>query len=408
MAAKESDWKSADTMRVLHITHLYPRPHDHLLGIAMHKQILALKAQSCIPKVLSPTAWAPFPLSYLSHKWKSYSQVPACDIIDGVEVYYPRYLALPRAFLLATSGLRMHRGILRLVEEISQEFSFDLIHAHMALPDGYAGMLISEKYRKPLVVTFQATDLDITANRSRSCFLALQKVFSHAKQVIAPSPRLAKQLASRFGIKPVVICYGIDPDEIFISKKSLASHQGSAILLSVSRFIPTKGIDLNVRAVKQLVKRHKNLMYLIVGDGPQRPALERLTHDLSLRNHVEFVGQVSHKRAMEYMAMCDIFSMPSWQETFGLVYLEAMAHGKPVVAVQGQGVDGIVTHGETGILVKPRDIDTLVEALDFLLSHPEEAKAIGERSRNMVLKNYTWEKNAKRTIEVYHEVLNGR
>ena len=100
--------------------------------------------------------------------------------------------------------------------------------------------------------------------------------------------------------------------------------------------------------------------------------------------------------------------MPSWQETFGLVYLEAMAHGKPVVAVQGQGVDGIVTHGETGILVKPRDIDTLVEALDFLLSHPEEAKAIGERSRNMVLKNYTWEKNAKRTIEVYHEVLNGR
>jgi len=103
----------------------------------------------------------------------------------------------------------------------------------------------------------------------------------------------------------------------------------------------------------------------------------------------------------------DIFSLLSWREGFGVVYLEAMAHGKPVIGCQGEGIEDVIAHGKNGLLVKPRDIDSLVEALDFLLSHPEEAKAMGERARKLVLENYTWEKNAEKTIKVYKEVLNG-
>ncbi len=393
-------------MKVLHITHLYPRPYDHLLGIAMHKQIKALQAQGCNQKVLSPTPLVPFPLKYLSPKWKSYAQVPICEGLDGIEVYFPRYSTFPKAFLFASSGIRMHWGTGRLVREIEREFPFDLIHAHMALPDGYAGMLTSMGYQKPLVVTYQATDLDITANRSKSCFAALQKVFSYAQRVISPSPRLAKALVSQFSIEPVVIGYGVDPSEIVTARSELLTeYQERRILLSVSRLIPTKGIDLNIRALKYLVSRYENLLYLVVGDGPERANLERLVRELNLTQHVMFIGQVPHKRAMEYMPICDVFTLPSWQETFGLVYIEAMAHGKPVIAVQGQGVDGIVVHGENGLLIKPRDTNTIVEALDYLLSHPEEAKAMGVRARKVVLENYTWERNAEKTIQVYREVL---
>lgn len=393
-------------MRVLHITHLYPRPYDYLLGIAMHKQIKALEVQRCKNKVLSPTEWAPFPIKHLSYKWKSYSQVPFYDVLDGVEVYYPRYLVFPKAFLFASSGVRMYWGIRRLARDIEREFPFDLIHAHMALPDGYAGLLISMEYQKPLVVTFQATDLDITANRSRSCLSALQKVFSYAERVISPSPRLAKTLVCMFDIKPVVIGYGIDINEIFTKRSELLlGYEGHRILLSVSRLIPTKGIDLNILAVKRLVNKYENLLYLVIGEGPERPVLEQLTYELNLTKHVRFIGQVPHYRAMEYMAACEVFTMPSWQETFGLVYVEAMAHAKPIIAVRGQGVDGVINNGETGLLVKPRDVDSLVEALDFLLSHPDEAKTMGERARRLVLENYTWEKNAEKTIEIYKEVL---
>jgi len=393
-------------MRVLHITHLYPRPYDSLLGIAMNKQIKALKAQGCIQKVISPTAWAPFPIKHWSQKWKSYSQVPIHDVVEGVEVFYSRYLVFPKAFLLASSGVRMYLGFRKLIREIEREFPFDIIHAHMALPDGYAGMLLSMRHRKPLVVTFQATDLDITANRSNGCLSALRKVFTYANRVIAPSPRLAKAMVPMFGIEPVFIGYGMDISDIFMGNSGLlSSYEGRRILLSVSRLIRTKGVELNIRALKRLVDRYDDVVYVVVGDGPERRALEQLTYELNLKEHVRFVGRVPHEKAMEYMAVCNVFTMPSWQETFGLVYIEAMAHAKPVVAVQEQGVDGIVVHKETGLLVKPRDADSLVEALDFLLSHPEEARAMGERARKLVLENYTWEKNAARTMEVYNEVL---
>jgi len=85
-----------------------------------------------------------------------------------------------------------------------------------------------------------------------------------------------------------------------------------------------------------------------------------------------------------------------------------MAHGKPVIGCQGEGIEDFVEHGKTGLLVKPRDVDSLVGALNFLLSHPDEAKAMGERARKLALENYTWEKNAEKTIEVYKEALNAK
>jgi glycosyltransferase involved in cell wall biosynthesis len=120
---------------------------------------------------------------------------------------------------------------------------------------------------------------------------------------------------------------------------------------------------------------------------------------------VEFVGRVPHIRALQYIAAADVFSLPSWSEGFGIVYVEAMACGKPVIACRGEGPEDFVEHGKTGLLVKPRDVDNLVEALDFLLSNPEEARAMGERARKVVLENYTWEKNAEKIVKVYKELL---
>jgi len=394
-------------MKVLEISHLYPVPYDSFLGIAMHKQIRTLSDKGCEVKVLSPIAWAPPPIKYMSNKWKLYSEVRGHEIMDGIEVFHPRYLVFPRAFFLASSGVRLYRGIKSLIAELHREFAFDIVHAHMALPDGYAGMLISQEYNVPLVVTLQATDLDITAKRNTRCLQALEKVFAQARRVISPSPRLTQKLYQDYNISPITIGYGIDPSEIHLDNIDLRDQYGSRrLLLSVSRLISTKGIELNLHALKRLVPRYNDLLYLIVGDGPLRHDLERLTENLGLERYVRFLGQCSHQHVMKYMASCDVFTLPSWQETFGLVYIEAIGHAKPVIGVQGQGVDGIVEHRRTGLLVKPRDVDSLVEALDFLLSHPEEARAMGERARKLVLEKYTWEKNAEKTIRVYEEALN--
>jgi len=395
-------------MRILAISHMFLTPFD-LLDISVFKQMKAISERGHEVKVICPLPFVFPPLNLFTKRWKDYSAVPAKMNWYGIETHYPRYLEFPKAIFKASSGERMYHGLRNVANALCSRYHFDIIHAHMALPDGYAAMLLSQKHSTPLIVTFQATDLDITANRSRRCLQALKEVFESAHRVVSPSPRLTRLFSSLFGKEPITIGYGVDPREIYTGISNLSlKYQGRRIILSVSRLLKSKGIDLNIYALQQLVKHYDNLLYLIVGDGPEREPLKHLVRELRLEKNVEFVGMVPHEKAMEYMSICDVFSLPSWQETFGLAYIEAMAHGKPVIAVQGQGVDGIVIHGTTGILVKPRDIDSLVEGLDFLLSHNRERQAIGERSRNIVLENYTWANIAAKLEIVYKEVLEER
>ncbi|MCK4823670.1 glycosyltransferase, partial [bacterium] len=393
-------------VKILSISHLYPMPYDQFKGLVVHQQMKGLSERGVEVKVAAPVAWAPFPISHMRRKWKAYSEVPEYVVQDGIEVFRPRYLEFPRALFLASSGYRLYYGLKGLTRAIYKVFPFDIIHAHTALPDGYAAMLLSKIYEKPLVATFRAKDLDITIHRNRGCFNAVHEVLKNSAKVIAPSPRLRDTLLQQMGINSEVVSSGIHKEQIFTGNTGLnKEYEGRSILLSVSQLIRTKGIDLNLKAIAELRQKYPSISYLIIGQGNERARLERLAEDLNLQGNVQFLGQLPHQKVMEYMSMCDIFSLPSWQETLGLVYLEAMAHGKPVIGCQGQGVDGIVVEGETGFLARPGDVDSLVEAISFLLDNPLKAKAIGEQARELVLANYTWEKNAERTMRLYHEVL---
>lgn len=390
-------------MKILAISHSYPVPYDKFNGIAIHKLIKELVNQGCEVRVISPQPWTPFPINRLRGEWHHYSKVPEKMEWDDIKVYYPRYLTFPKALFSASSGTRMYYGIRGTISKIYSDFPFDIIHAHMALPDGFSGMLLSQRYDKRLVLTFRGTDM-VRKHRAMKSTL---KAFRQADRIFTPSPHLQELAKEQLGVNSTVIPNGVDPREIFEGESELEQrYEGKYVILSVSRLLRSKGIDLNMGALRRLKKDYGDLHYIIVGDGPERERLQKLAENLTIKNSVEFIGWQSHHKAMEYMSICDIFSLPSWQETFGLVYLEAMAQGKPIIGCRGQGVDGIVKEGETGLLAKPKDIDSLVEALDFLLGHPEEARAMGERARKLVLENYTWEKNAEKTIKVYEEVLN--
>ena len=398
-------------MKVLVISHMYPSSFNEVAGIFVHEQVKVLVAKGVEVRVISPVPWTPFPIKHLRKKWKRQSQVPQQAQWDGVKVAYPRYLAFPRAWLFATSGKRMYRGIKKLVQSIHREFPFELVHAHVALPGGYAGALVARDMQVPMVVTIHGQDLQHTVHRSVRCQRALAFALNHASRVIVVSHKLKRLAEEHFGCrdKLVVIPNGVDPQKVTVPNLGdLPDRARSWILLSVSNLVHTKGLDLNLVAVQRLRKRYPLLRYRVIGGGPLEGKLRRMAASLKLDDCVEFLGRQPHHQVMEHMAMCDIFSLPSWQEGFGVVYLEAMASGKPVIGCEGEGIEDFVEHGKTGLLVKPRDVDSLVEALDFLLSHPEEARAMGERARKLVLEDYTWEKTAEKTIAVYKEVLGER
>jgi len=390
-------------MRILVISHLYPSTANPIAGIFVHQQAKALMAQGVEVRVVSPVPWAPFPIPHLARKWDAYSRVPKETVWEGVPVAHPRYLLFPRAWFFARSGWRMYRGIRARVEEIYRVFPFDVIHCHTVLPDGYAGALLAARWSKPCVVTVHGYDLLHWGVRYRE---AVTYSLGSASKVIAVSTKLARIVRDEFalGNRVVVIPNGLDPGEIARAERGVEGNQArKPTVLSVSNLYPSKGIDLNIRAIERLRRMHPCLGYEIIGSGPEERKLRYLARNLG--DQVVFLGRQPHDRVLERMAACTVFSLPSWSEGFGIVYLEAMALGKPVIACQGEGPEDFVRHGRTGFLVKPRDVESLVEALDFLLSHPDEAKAMGERARKEVLEHYTWEKNAEGTIEVYREVL---
>ena len=396
-------------MKVLVISHMYPSTFNKIGGIFVHEQVKALVSKGVEVQVVSPVPWTPFPINYLSSKWKKYSAVPEKTVYEGINIWYPRYLTFPRAWFFASSGQRMYWGIKDIVAKICQKFQFDLIHTHVVLPDGYAGMKIAQKYKKPLIVTIHGQDLQRTIFKSEKCKRNIEKVVNFSEKTIVVSKKLKKIGEKYLEVnkdKIIVVPNGISMRDIYTGKnKNIQEYNGKKVILSVSHLIKTKGIDLNLRAIAKLRQKYPDIIYLIIGKGKEKKKLEKLINELNLKNVVVFIGEVSHHKVMEYMTFCIIFSLPSWNEGFGIVYLEAMAQGKPIIGCQGEGIEDFVEHNKTGLLVKPKDVDSLVKAMDYLLSNPDEARAMGERAKKLVLENYTWEKNAEKTIKIYKEVL---
>jgi len=396
-------------MKILVITHMYPSTFNEIGGIFVHEQVKALVSKGVKVQVVSPVPWTPFPINCLSSKWKNYSSIPERTVYEGINVWYPRYLVFPRYWFFASSGQRMYLGIKEIVAKICQEFQFDLIHAHVALPDGYAAIKLKQIYRKPVIVIIHGQDLYVTFYRNKRCKIALFNVYKKVDRIILVSKKL-KEISDNnvgFANKSTVISNGVAVSNILKEKNIILGEStlDSRIILSVSYLITRKAIDFNLKAIAQLINKYPNLKYLIIGNGPEMRHLKELSNNLRINKHVEFLGQLSHENVLVYMAKADIFSLPSWDEAFGVVYIEAMAQGTPVIGCQGEGIEDFVEHGITGMLVKPKDVDSLVKAMDYLLSNPDEAQAIGKRARKLVLENYTWEKNAEKTIDVYREVL---
>lgn len=392
-------------MKVLVISHMYPSAINPTYGIFVHKQVNALKNQGCEVKVVSPVPFTPWPLPLLRKKWEGYANTPRQDFIAGLEILYPRYFEFPGSLLMEYSGFFMYLGIRKLINRIYETFPFELIHAHVALPDGQAANLLQKKYKVPTVVTVHGQDFQSTINKSSNCRKKLFATLNSADKIITVSTKL-KNIAQDqpFSSKITVVNNGINPGDCHPETLTNTVLNGKRII-SISNLKKTKGIDLNLGAISYLVRKYPDLEYYIIGDGEERNNLENLRDQLNLKDNVFFLGEMNHSQAMQKLAEADIFSLPSWQEGFGVAYIEAMSQGKPVIGVQGEGIYDVVENGLNGLLVKPQDVDSVIKALDTLLSDPALAKSLGEAGRKTVLEGYTWEQNARKTVEVYKQLL---
>lgn len=179
------------------------------------------------------------------------------------------------------------------------------------------------------------------------------------------------------------------------------STGGKKRILGVGRLIELKGHDDTLRALAQLTHEEglTDWHFRIVGDGEQRRQLQVLAADLGIAGKVEFAGRLDRAQTLAAFDECDIFCLPSWAEAFGIVFLEAMARGRPVIGCNNCGPADFLTNDRDGILVPPKAPAMLSFALRALWEEPERLSAIGAAGRKTAEK-LTWQRNARQIIEM--------
>lgn len=204
-----------------------------------------------------------------------------------------------------------------------------------------------------------------------------------------------------------VVPNGTDP-QFFTPKDTTAlAHrmqvENKKIILSICRLVPRKGIDSVLRALKQIVKKDPNVLYLIGGSGPDASRLKKLTKRLGLQGYVRFLGRIPNNKLADYYSLADLFLMPAKNdppdvEGFGIVFLEANACETPVIGTRTGGIPDAIVDGETGLLVGEDNIEELTEAIYRLISDTKLAHKMGVTGRKRILSEMNWDTSAQRIL----------
>ena len=307
---------------------------------------------------------------------------------------------LPSARLRQWVLVRQFR---RLFQTYVQRFGRpDLLHAHTALWGGYAASVVSEEAGIPLIVTAHSSGFrrGLYSKHERE---HASKAFSRADTVIAVSQALAQDIAPYAGTRRThVIPNMVDTDRFCLPEASRSSSPFT--LLTVAKLKANKGVDVLLRAFAQAFDSQNDVCLQIGGDGPELGRLRQLAADLGLADHVSFLGLLSREEVKHRMQDANTYVSSSYVETFGIVLVEAMATGIPVVSTRSGGPKDIVTDA-TGWLATPGNIKDLAHALQKAYAARRELPARSAEIRSYAVTHYSQPTVTREIGAVYQSVI---
>ena len=385
----------ASELKILILTHNYIRFQGDHAGLFVH--ILA--------KGLVQSGHKVFVLAPHQKGLKTF------EMMDDVAVYRFTY-APDRKEKLAYIG-NMHELVARswinkllflsflvsfLVKALNLSFKkkIDLISAQWWIPGGLIGCFVSLLRQKPLIVTSHGTDIRILEKSGLSSRLA-GLVFRRAKYVTTVSSFLKKKLTRSIKLakdKVQVIPMPVTPETF---TPTPLKHGGVKLILCVARFTPQKGLDIFLKACNLLKEKGIDFQAKIIGEGPLKNPLEEEIINLNLEDKVFLLNIMPQNELNLLYAQSYLCVLPSLDEGFGLVLVEAQLCKKPVVGARSGGITDIIQDGKSGILVPPGDHLSLASAMEKILTDEELASrlaeggyqsAMAEFSPAMVLKKY--------------------
>ena len=308
------------------------------------------------------------------------------------------------------AGMRAAVGYLRaalpLVRRRLREQQFDVVHFFFSLPTG-AMLPFLDLGEVPVVISLRGSDVPgydphqrglarvHRALRPLTCW-----IWRRATRVVAVCESLGRQAQETLpGLEYSVIQNGVDLARFHPRAGGNGAPNQRIRCLAVSRLVERKGLDDLIRAFGTLERGRYELE--IVGGGPDEQPLRALTAELGLDDLVHFTGPLDRVRTAARFRDADIFTLASWEEAFGNSFAEALASGLPVIGTYVGGIPELVEHGRNGVLVPPRDPETLAAAIRFLGGRPELRAEMGRRNRAHAEANLSWERMTTRYLATY-------
>lgn len=306
------------------------------------------------------------------------------------------------------------QAVFRLRDWLNQH-QVDLLHMHGAKAAIVARLAVRWSQKSPALV-YTVHNYAAPLSRGQALlFLALERWLSHeTDRYIAVSRSLATYCEQRLALRPesIHVIYNSVMPSAWMEPKQAREGLGVAgdpfVIGTIARLIPEKGIAVLLQAFARLTGEIPSLRLLIIGDGPERKALEKMAQQIlpQDRQQVRFCGAIP--QAARYLRAFDVCVVPSLQEGFGLVALEAMAAGVPVIASHTGGLGELIRHAETGLLVPPADPLSLAQALRQLYFYSDWRKEMARRGREQAQPFLQQGRMVEETLHVYRACLAGK
>ena len=385
-------------MHVALILSFYGTPRNPVAGAFFRDQAHALRDAGVRVGVVAVPEKAPWQAPHWPGRWPAgivWEDDAGVATVRGYHVrVWPGYNWL-RLKDWVRYGLRVFEAY------VEREGRPDIVHAHGADPAGLLAAEIRQRYKTPMVLTEHSSRLALGAG-GRTREVVASRAIAAADAGIAVSPHLAARLASympepRGGWLSIPNCVA----RAFLEASRPAKPAEGFRLLTVGNLVPIKGHDVLLRSFARAFGGESDVSLHIGGQGVADRDLRRLAARLELGGRVRFLGALTREEVLREMLGCNTFVLPSRFETFGVVLVEALATGTPVVATRTGGSESIVDD-RMGILVEPDDVEGLAGALRWMRREWSrfDATALRDDARS----RFGPDRGTQRILEVYRGV----
>lgn len=355
-----------------------------------------------------------------------YPGVKKFEIMDGMKVYrFPYFWPAKYQRLVYDGGIlpnikRSHLAkiqvpLLVLLElyntfKIVRKEKIDVIHSHWIIPSGLIGGIVRKTFKIPHITTAHAGDV-FTIRKSKILGVIGSFALKNSDEITANSKytkNVITAIENELKCNVEIIPMGVDTSRFNHDKASDLKNIFGAeyLVLIVGRLVDKKGIQYLIMAMVDVIKEFPHAKLIIGGSGPEKDKLEKLSENLGIKDNVIFMGYIENLDLPKYYASSDIFVLTSIEteggdtEGLGVVLLEAMASGTPVIGSKIGGITDIIEDGETGGLAEPGNPEDIADKIIRLLRDEQKRMMLSENGLKVVKEKFTWDIVTKQFIDI--------